>query len=200
MAVRQAEAPSRGWAAPRSVVTRSGATVEIRAAGRGDVAALLAYFRIVGGETEDLTFGDEGLGITEAEEEKHVERTRETPNALMLVATIEGEIVAVLTFAGGVRARTRHAGELGISVARAHWGEGIGRALMESMLAWGAFVGGVRKVNLHVVTTNARAIALYEKLGFVVEGRQSRTVRMGEEFRETLLMGRCLDPVADPGS
>ena len=187
--------PSPSWLAPRVVRTGRSGPVEIRLAEPADAAALLAYLRRIGGESDNLTFGPEGIGLTEAEEEAFIRRTREATNALMLVATLHGEIVGTLGFTGGTKPRLRHAGEFGISVARAHWGEGIGRALIESMLAWAATSGVVRKVNLRVRAGNTRAIALYERLGFVVEGRQTWTTLVNGELQDSLFMGRQLPPL-----
>ena len=184
--------PSASWLAPRIVRTPRGGPVEIRPAEPADATAMLDYLRLVGGESDNLTFGAEGVGLTVAEEAALIARMRATTNALMLVATLKGGIVGALAFTGGTRPRIRHAGELGLSVARAHWGEGIGRALIESMLAWAAATGEVRKVNLRVRVGNARAVALYERLGFVVEGRLSWSTLVDGELEDSLLMGRKL--------
>src|SRR5689334_9262150 len=44
--------------------TRSGRHVEIRDAEPSDAAALLAYFKRIGGETPHLTFGEEGVPLS----------------------------------------------------------------------------------------------------------------------------------------
>jgi len=117
-----------------------------------------------------------------------------TDNALFLVATRDGEIVGSLAFAGGARPRVRHAGEFGISVVQSCWGEGIGRALIETLLAWATAGGIVRKVNLRVRVDNVRAIGLYERFGFVVEGRVSRTFRSEDgALLDSVMMGRAID-------
>lgn len=67
-------------------------------------------------------------------------------------------------------------------------GRGIGRALMEDLMAWARRAPGVEKVELLVRATNAPAIALYRKLGFEEEGRLRRRVRLPD--------GTCIDDVA----
>jgi len=51
----------------------------------------------------------------------------------------------------------------------------------------------VRKVNLRVRVDNTRAIALYESLGFVTEGRLTRDTAENGEFFDALIMGKAID-------
>jgi ribosomal protein S18 acetylase RimI-like enzyme len=59
-------------------------------------------------------------------------------------------------------------------------GRGIGRALLQDLLAWASSDPRVRKVELLVRATNARAIRLYRDMGFVEEGRFRRRVRLAD--------------------
>ena len=56
-------------------------------------------------------------------------------------------------------------GNLGIRVHPSHCGEGIGTALLRSVLHWG-FERGLASFRLDVAASNARAIRCYEKAGF----------------------------------
>ncbi len=155
---------------------------------------MLAYLRMVGGESDNLTFGPEGPGLTEAEERDFLARCADSDNALVLLALCEGVIVGSLSFEGGRRERMRHTGELGVSVAHAMTGRGIGRALLLQLLTWAERGGVVRKLNLRTRVDNVGAIRLYERLGWVVEGRVTRDQCVAGGFTDTLLMGRRVDP------
>ncbi len=63
----------------------------------------------------------------------------------------------------------RHRCTVGISLYRAFWGMGIGTALMGEILQY-AKTAGFEQAELDVVSTNAPAIALYQKMGFEVTG------------------------------
>lgn len=52
-----------------------------------------------------------------------------------------------------------------IQVAERHWGEGLGRTILEDALAL-ACERRCREITLNVTKSNARAMALYEGLGF----------------------------------
>ena len=87
----------------------------------------------------------------------------------------------------------------GISVLRESWGLGLGRRMLEMLIDWAARGGVIRKINLGVAPSNTRAIALYESLGFVVEGRMTRSVAVNGVLDDTLLMGLAIDPVHGGG-
>jgi RimJ/RimL family protein N-acetyltransferase len=171
--------------------------VEIRDAEPDDASILLPYFQRIGGETPHLTFGAEGVPLTEDEERAHVERIRNTDNALCILALSAGEIVGHLTFTGGAKPRTRHTGEFGISIIRPYWRDGLGQILIEILIDWATAGGIVRKINLRVRTDNTPAIALYQRLGFVIEGRESRTVCIDGEFHDGFFMGMSINPRPD---
>jgi RimJ/RimL family protein N-acetyltransferase len=178
----------------RPLVLRDGRRVRIRRAEPDDAAAILAYLGKVGGETINLTFGTEGPGISEAEEREYLTRVAAADNSLAIVALAGEEIVGGLTFDGGRRPRMRHAGEFGISVLQAYAGQGLGKALLEYMLAWAEHGGIVRKINLKVRGDNLAAIRLYEQMGWVHEGRTTRDTLIDGQFSDCLLMGREIDP------
>jgi RimJ/RimL family protein N-acetyltransferase len=172
-----------------SFQTRTGRSVVIRPAVPDDAAEILAYLRRVGGETPYLTFGAEGVDRSVDDERLLIDRYAAREDALFLIARAGDEVVGVLTFETGTRARTRHVGEVGVSVAAAWHGEGIGRRMMERLLDWARDGGVVRKVNLRVRVDNAPAIALYERLGFRTEGRLTRDVRTDGVDHDVYAMG-----------
>ena len=171
-----------------------GRSVRIRRTVPDDAGPVLEYLRKVGGETRNLTFGAEGPGLTESEERDYLARVGESDNSLAILALAGDTIAGSLTFDGGRRPWLRHAGEFGISVAQEYAGLGIGRAMIESMIAWAERSGVVRKINLKVRVDNAGAIRLYERMGWVHEGRTTRDTLIDGQFNDCLLMGRAVDP------
>lgn len=104
------------------------------------------------------------------------------------VADAAGEIV------GGINVQvSRHGyGDIGMHVARAWRGRGVGSALMVRAIAW-ARDEGLHKLSLAVFPHNAAAIALYEKYGFVVEGRRVKQYRRRSgELWDAIDMGLLL--------
>ena len=171
-----------------------GRSVRLRRAVPDDAGAVLQYLSMVGGETDNLTFGSEGPGLTEQEERDYLARVSESDNSLAILAVVGETIVGGLTFDGGRRPRLRHVGEFGISVAQEFVGLGLGRAMIEYMIGWAERTGVVRKINLKVRTDNAGAIRLYQRMGWVPEGKTTRDTLIDGKFNDCLLMGRAIEP------
>ena len=67
--------------------------------------------------------------------------------------------------------------------------QGIGEALMKNLMDWAKRTARVGKIELLVRAINERAIRLYSKLGFVVEGRFRKRVRLSNgEFVDDIAM------------
>ena len=82
-----------------------------------------------------------------------------------------------------------HAGWIILFVHDDFHGRGIGNLLM-TVLITSAHILGLSRIQLMVVADNERAIALYRKFGFEVEGRHEHYARRGDEFLTTLTMAR----------
>jgi RimJ/RimL family protein N-acetyltransferase len=161
---------------------KDGSRLEIRSAKPSDAPALIAYVEDVCAESDNLTFGPGEFGMTLVQEMKFLRDAAAADNQVYLLGFVEGRIVAALNFAGGKRPRTRHSGEFGISVRKEFWDLGVGSAMLDALVAWARSGGIVRKIALRVRTDNDRAIALYEKKGFIREGTLRAELAIGGEF------------------
>ena len=89
---------------------------------------------------------------------------RGSADNVQYLARVDGEIIGTASLNRKPN-RMRHRGEFGISLKKAWWGCGAASALAEAILAF-ARENGFEQLNLEVRGDNARAIRLYEKLGF----------------------------------
>ena len=86
--------------------------------------------------------------------------------------------------------RQKHVCSLGISIAEAYQGRSVGRALMNACLDFADNWANYARVELTVHADNARAVKLYESLGFAHEGRlRDFSFREGG-YVDALFMGR----------
>ena len=168
---------------------KSGKVVYMREARVEDADRLHAFYKLVTSETEYLiTCPDEVL--SPSEERALIRIYQNLFNRLYLVVFRGSEILATLKIAGARRKRMAHSGELSIVVKKAYWGQGIGKKLMETGLSWAK--GVLERVELNVVDSNERAIALYEKLGFKLEGIKKKAVKLSDGYHDIYMMAKLL--------
>jgi RimJ/RimL family protein N-acetyltransferase len=106
---------------------------------------------------------------------------------LTLVAEADGEVVGNILVSVDRGVATEHIGVLSITIA-ADWRDvGIGSDLVGAAQDW-AQERGLRKLSLGVFPDNDRAVAVYEKRGFLREGMRRMQYRSGDTFRDEVLM------------
>lgn len=157
-----------------------------------DAAALIEYLKIIGGETDNLTFGPEGPPVTEEEEREFVEKMNAGGRSLMLTVWEDGRLIANAHFKAMER-RLSHRAGLGVTVLREAWGRGIGTALMERLIAY-AKEHEIEIIELQVRSDNLRAIHLYEKFGFVKIGHYPGYFKVDGKLIDCELMNLYLKP------
>ena len=110
---------------------------------------------------------------------------------LPLVAELHGEVVGSCGLGPvGPAVRRRHAMMLGISVALASQGKGVGTALMAAMCDYADGWAGALRLELSVFADNEVAIRLYRKFGFEVEGRHRAYALRDGVYVDSLSMAR----------
>lgn len=181
---------------PQHSSLKNGLRLTLRPAVPEDAPRLLAYVEQVAGESENLAFGPGEFGMSLEQERAVLQQIAEAPTSLYLLGEIEGEIAGTLTFHAERRLRLQHAGEFGMSVLRKYWNLGLGSHLLAALISWAAQTDVIRKINLRVRVDNLPAIHLYEKFGFVHEGRKTREFYLSGQFYDVFLMGLPLDPAS----
>lgn len=142
--------------------------IEYRIPEGKDAEALLSYLKKVGGESDNLSFGKEGLPLTVEQERKLLSSLNTDEHLFLTAFLVDGTVVGSIDLLKG-RRRMAHAAEMGISVIREYWGKGVASTLLGEGILW-AKAHGVTKVNLSVRADNLRGRAFYRKHGFVKEG------------------------------
>lgn len=107
------------------------------------------------------------------------------------VALIDGAVVGWCDISSLGRAVYAHAGVLGMGVSAKHRGKGIGKSLMQATLEK-AKKRGLTRVELEVREKNTRAMEMYKKFGFVMEGMKRNSTRIDGVYSNDVLMGVLL--------
>jgi RimJ/RimL family protein N-acetyltransferase len=105
----------------------------------------------------------------------------------MLVAISAGEVIAWCDVTPKDRPIYAHTGVLGMGLLPQFRGQGIGTQLIWRSLA-AARVFGFHRVESTVREHNARAIEVYKRVGFEIEGVQRDAVRVDGVYEDMILM------------
>ena len=163
--------------------------VVIREAVAGDAKALIAFRQVITNEPDNNIIWEPGeFNRTVEEEARLADEIGASDNSIMIVAEVDGRLVGLLGCHGGKRLAQRHSAGLGITLLKEYRGQGIGTILMERAIEWAKGTRVLTRIELEVYPHNARAIHLYEKCGFVVEGvRRNAYVKSGQ-YKDAVIM------------
>lgn len=138
--------------------------ITIEKASPGDAEALLAFLKQVGRETDNLTFGAEGLPISVESEAAYIAQLENSQNDIMLVAKARGKIIGNASL-NRLPRRMGHRGDISVAVVREYWNKGVGSRLLRQLIDF-ARENVFEILDLQVRSDNLPAIRLYEKFGF----------------------------------
>ncbi len=185
-----AVAPS-GRAFPRGSTGALPGPLAIRPANPQDAAAFARIFA-----EQSTVWGTLQCPFTPAEVWRARLEGNESSGTKAFAATLGDEIVGLANLHPAAGPRRLHVRTVGMAVAGAWQGRGVGRALMQQLMHVGDALG-VDRLELEVYADNDRAIALYERFGFLREGLKQLEAWRQNAYVDTLVMGR-LRPFTGP--
>ena len=136
-------------------------SIRIEKAIPSDAAKLLKYLKQVGGETDNLTFGPEGMPFSVEAEAEFISSMENSIDNIMLLAKCDDKIVGCASL-NRLPRRMKHRGDFAISVAKDYWNNGIGSQLLSNIIAF-AKGNNFEIIDLQVRSDNKSAIHFYEK-------------------------------------
>ncbi|HCH01898.1 MAG TPA: GNAT family N-acetyltransferase [Vibrio sp.] len=120
----------------------------------------------------------------------------DSPNQYTLVAEVGGKVVGHVTLFLTTKIRDKHTAGIAIAVHPDNHGAGIGKTLMSEAIDQADNWLNLVRIELEVHSDNPSAQALYEKVGFRVEGiKRLSTFKYGK-YIDMILMSR-INPVYD---
>lgn len=173
----------------KNVTLKSGQLCLLRSPVGSDAAQILEHLKLTSAETDFMARYEDEIRLTPEAERAYLDKLAQDERSFMISAFILGELAAN----AGVNMvapyeRYRHRGEFGISIKRKFWGMGIGSAIIAETIAVSRSLG-YEQLDLEVVSTNTRAIALYERFGFTVFGKQEHSLKYRDgSYAAQLLM------------
>ena len=166
----------------------------IREAEAEDAAELVTFLNCVSLETDFTSLDGDGILLTSEEMEVFLNKQASSDNQITLLAFLNDKIAGIVNITADQRKRVRHIGDLFIVIGKRYWNNGLGSLLLEEAIEWAQASGILRRLQLTVQTRNQAAVHLYQKHGFVIEGRQERGAYIEEgKFIDIYLMGKLID-------
>ncbi|GAB4325388.1 MAG: GNAT family protein [Promethearchaeota archaeon] len=81
-------------------------------------------------------------------------------------------------------------GTVGLLIGRKDlWGSGLGTEALSLLVEYGFATLGMHRVQLEAYEENARAMRVYQKVGFVEEGRRREALFSEDKFHDAIVMG-----------
>lgn len=173
----------------KEIILKNGEKVVIRTAKKEDAQSMIEYLNKIGGESDFLTFGENQFKMSVESEEEFIESTNSMDNSIMIVATINEEIISIGSINSTNKERIKHNGVLGISISKKYWSIGLGSEVMKALIDWTKSNGITKRIELLVREDNYRAISLYEKCGFEREGLLKGEIYINGMYYNTIMMG-----------
>lgn len=168
---------------------KNGNEVDIKEASKENAQHMINFYNIVGGETDFLSFGKNEFKQNIREYEDFLVSTQMEQNSIILLATLNDEIISIASINSSQKNRIKHVGTLGIVISKQFSGLGLGRIMMNQLIQWAASNGITKKISLVTREDNVIAIELYEQLGFEKEGLMKNDTLSNGVFHNAFLMG-----------
>ncbi|MEI0698670.1 GNAT family N-acetyltransferase [Brachyspira intermedia] len=160
----------------------------IREAHIEDAKNVVNYIVKVSDETNFMMSDSNERELDVKKEEEFLQSIQKSITTKMFLCEIDGEIIGICNLKGVDRKRVKHRVNLGISVLKKYWGNGIAKRLINYAVAY-AKENSIKKIELTVRTDNERALKLYKSLGFFIEGEINSFFCIDDVYYNCYLMG-----------
>ena len=163
----------------------------IREANIEDAENVIEYIKIVSDETDFLISGSSERNFTVKKEKEFLQNIQNSILEKMFLCEIENKIVGICSIEGVNKIRIKHRVDLAITVLKNYWGNKIGEKLIDYAIEY-CKSNSIKKIELTVRIDNERALKLYKKFGFEIEGEIKKFIYFGGNYYNCYFMGLLL--------
>ena len=128
---------------------------------------------------------------TMEEQRQKIKNILSQSNQIILVAEHKNQLIGYLGAYGGNFLRNCHSVYLVVGILQAYTGQGIGTQLFEALEEW-ALTKNIHRLELTVIALNERAIHLYQKMGFEIEGIKKDSLKINGKYVNEYYMAKIL--------
>ena len=166
-------------------------TFIIRAIETDDARSFINLQEDIFGQSTFDYYGQNEQGLTVQQIRKIMAEWRKQKNCTFLLCIFNGQFAGYAMVKGNVATRTQHVAQLRIGVKEQFEGHGIGTALLTQCEIW-AKEHGIARLEANVMSHNEKALALFKKLNYSVEGTRQQAVKIDNGFIDELYHGKLI--------
>lgn len=142
-------------------------------------------------ETEFMYNAPNELELTVQQLRKELSIWKKTGNSNILICIVDGVFAGYARIHGYKHSRAKHVATVHLAVKEAHQRQGIGKTLLEEVEHWSK-ERAITKLEVSVMTHNASAVHLFEKIGFQHEGTRLQSIMLNNSFVDEYAMGKII--------
>lgn len=131
------------------------------------------------------------LELTVQQLRKYLSDWKKLKTRTVLLCIANGVFAGYAVIHGHRHSKVKHVASIHLAVKEEYQRQGIGKSLMEEAENW-AKKRAITRLELSVMTHNAGAVHLFEKMGFQHEGKRLQSVKVNDSFIDEYLMGKIL--------
>ncbi|MGN0818517.1 MAG: GNAT family N-acetyltransferase [Candidatus Coproplasma sp.] len=162
-----------------SIILKDGRKAVLRSPKPEDVDGIIEYLLVSAGETDYiLRYPEECEKYTRENESEFLKQVNSSDNRIMLICEVDGRIAGNCEISFGTNLKTKHRASVGVALMSEFWNLGIGTAMFGQLIKFAEERKDVLQIELDFVEGNARARALYEKVGFRITGVKPDAIRL----------------------
>lgn len=165
--------------------------MNIREITKDDASNFINLVKQVEKESEFMLFEPDERKITLEQQFKRIESMQLEENSTIFIAENVDKLVGYLVVIGGSANRNKHSAYLVIGVLKQFSGLGIGTKLFEKLQEW-SVQHKIHRLELTVMNHNERAISLYKKAGFEIEGTKRNSLFVNGTYIDEYYMSKLL--------
>lgn len=165
---------------------------DLRTIREEDAQQFLRLCRQLDEETHFMMFEPGERTTTLAQQRERFRRVLAQANQTILVAEDAGQLVGYISGLGGDCRRNWKTVQIVIGILQSYSGQGIGKRMFQAIEEW-AVTQGLHRLELTVMAHNQRGIALYQRMGFQVEGVKRDDLFVDGGFVDQYMMAKLLD-------
>jgi len=141
-------------------------------------------------ETSFMLYEPDERKTTIKEMEEKIEQIN-ARDGVIIGAETDDELIGFISASRIPLKRVKHCVYIVVGVLKEESGKGIGTGLFEKLIEW-AKNNEISKLELTVMRHNERAIDLYKKIGFKIEGIKNKSLIIDENYVDEYYMGMVL--------